>query len=131
MVGTGSCKIWGNGNLTCTGTKNALVNTTDYGWRKLYATEGTTNVFTDEGRVSLANGTATVAIDPIFLETITGEYDVSLTAYGGDFVYVAERNANNFVIRSSNPASSEQVFWVIHGKRKGYEQYRLEAWENG
>jgi len=80
-------KIWGNGNLTCTGTKNALVNiceeavllrdpeelrfsrTSSYGRRKLYAVEGTTNIFTDEGKANTTNGSAVVYLDPVYMET--------------------------------------------------------------
>ncbi len=44
---------------------------------------------------------------------------------------IESRNAASFTIKSPNPSSNQQVFWAVHGKRLGYEQYRLEAWNNG
>ncbi len=102
------------------GTKNALVNiceeaqllrdpeersssrTSSFGWRKLYATEGTTNRFSDEGFGQTINGTATIMLDPIYMETV-----------------------------NTTDGSDTRFSWQVSALRRGYEQYRLEEWENG
>ncbi|GEM_PF-4580879 len=137
VQGSGSCKIWGNGNLTCTGTKNALVNTSSYGWRKLYAAESTTNRFSDEGFGQTINGTATIMLDPIYMETVNtnvstteGKYLVHVTAYGKTSLYVEAVYDNGFVVKSTDGNNTEFA-WQVSALRRGYEQYRLEAWNNG
>ena len=58
------------GDYIATGTKNAIVNTDNYGQRLLNCIESTEVKFTDEGIAELENGLCRIEIDPIFLETI-------------------------------------------------------------
>ncbi len=124
-----------NRNLTC--TKNALVNTTDYGWRKLYASESTTNRFSDEGKANTTNGTGVVYLDPIYMETVNtnvstaeGDYTVHLTAYGKASLYAEAQYDDRFVVKSAD-GSDVRFSWQVSALRRGYEQYRLEEWNNG
>ena len=107
------------------------MNTSSHGWRKLYAVEGTTNRFNDEGIASTVNGTATIMMDPIYLETVntSAPYLVHVTAYGDASLYVESRQADRFAVRSKGGDVS--FGWEVSALRRWYEQYRLEEWENG
>jgi hypothetical protein len=58
------------GGLAGTGTKSAIVDTQDYGWRALYAVESPQNWFEDFGQATLNAGEAVVSIEPIFAQTV-------------------------------------------------------------
>ncbi|MBV9304010.1 MAG: hypothetical protein JOY62_11270 [Acidobacteriaceae bacterium] len=85
VSGWGSCSIDGAGDLTCSGTKSAVV-AVDNNTRKvaLYAVEAPENWFEDFGSGHLSSGAATIALEPTFAQTVnTGtEYHVFLTPKG-------------------------------------------------
>jgi hypothetical protein len=70
------------------------------GGRKLYAIEGTQNWFEDIGTDRLRGGTALVAIDPIYAETVNlEEYQVFLTPVGAwADLYVAAQGPTSFTV---------------------------------
>ena len=87
-------------DLIVRGGKSAVVNTLSYGERKLYAVEAPDVRFSDEGLARLQDGVTRVELDPIFLETIEGEYLVHVTPYGDASLYVAEVGREYFVVRA-------------------------------
>jgi hypothetical protein len=118
-----------NGNFTATGTKSAVVNTADYGQRKLYAFEQATNRFGDEGKTRLVSGVARVDVDPVFLQTIEGEYLVHVTPYGDASLYVAEIGRDYFVVRARAGDPDVAFAWRLRATRKGYADVRLEEFK--
>lgn len=123
--GTPTARLHVNGNFVATGSKSAIVRTSSYGERKLYAIEAPTVRFVDEGVATLTGDTAKVALDPIFLETIEGEFIVHVTPYGPAELYVAERGADYFVVKSKD-SKDVQFSWYVSAFRKNYGGVRLE-----
>jgi hypothetical protein len=113
------------GTFTATGTKAATVETASFGQRKLYAVEAPTVRFTDEGAATLVNGSARIELESIFKETIEGELQVHVTAYGPAHLYVSERGENYFVVKSMD-GSDVSFAWSVSAFRKGYSNIRLE-----
>jgi hypothetical protein len=114
------------GNFTATGTKAATVHTRRFGQRKLYAAESPEVRFFDEGLARLQDGVARVELDPIFLETIEGDYLVHVTPYGAASLYVAEIGHDYFVVKSLDGQSDVAFAWRLSATRKGYAGVRLE-----
>ncbi|MBM4464763.1 MAG: hypothetical protein FJ014_04225 [Chloroflexi bacterium] len=125
------------GGLGGTGTKSAIVPTQDYGWRKLYAVESPGNFFEDFGQGQLANGQATVTIDPIFAQTVnlTETYYVFLTPVGDTpvLLFITEKTPTTFTVRGvtldGQPAKGAFDYRIV-AKRLGYENLRLEPTED-
>jgi hypothetical protein len=133
-IGTMSpgAKLHVNGNFQVSnGTKSAVVNPDHHGWRKLYAFEQASNRFADEGKARLVNGLARVNVDPIFLETIEGDFLIHVTPYGDASLYVAEIGEDYFVIRAGEGRDDVAFAWLLTAARKGYADVRLEAVVSG
>lgn len=115
------------GLIVSGGTKNAVVATTQ-GARKLYTEESSEVWFTDYGFATLSGGTATVAIDQLFTETValTEPYHVFLQPYGDAQLYVSERTPASFTVKAGGGGSDVEFSYRIVAKRKGYETARLE-----
>ncbi len=119
------------GNLSATGSKPAQQVTENYGLRYLYATEAPEVIYYDRGVVHLENGEVTIYLDPIFLECI--EPDTELTpwqiwveCYGENDVKVAEIGANYFKVKERNGGTSNnKVIWRLEAVRNGYAGIRL------
>lgn len=122
--------VYYSGGLAGTGTKSAIVDTKDYGWRLLYAVESPQNWFEDFGEATLSGGEAVVAIDPIFGQTVNldDRYHVFLTPGGeGCTLYVAGRSSTSFTVRANEGSSCEIAFdYRIVAPRLDYESLRLE-----
>jgi hypothetical protein len=124
------CDINRNGDLTCTGTKSAVVPV-DGGSRRvaLYAVEAPENWFEDFGSGTLANGAATIALDPTFVQTVnTGmEYHVFLTPNGDcKGLYASQKSAASFDVHELGGGTSNVAFdYRVVVKRSGYENVRL------
>jgi len=117
------------GGLAGTGTKSAIVETQDYGWRHLYAVESPQNWFEDFGQATLAAGEAVVSIEPIFAQTVNLDlpYHVFLTPLGDCPLYVAEKSASSFTVRAHEGAACEVNFdYRIIAPRLDYEDLRLK-----
>ena len=121
------------GNYTAQGTKNAIVNTENYGKRKLYADESADVRFFDRGESQLEDGKATILFDPMFLETVTIDKNnpalvqITLTS-DCNGVFVAKRTSTHFVVKELMSGTSNASFmWEVSAKRKGYESVRMEA----
>ena len=79
-----SCQVNNRGDLICTGSKSAAVPLSDNRWVRLYAVESPENWFEDFGSGTLSNGSASVALEPTFRDTVTSsqDYHVFLTPRG-------------------------------------------------
>jgi hypothetical protein len=122
---TPSARLHVVGNFQATGTKSAIVETKDFGERKLYCMESPTVRFYDEGKAMLKNGIARIELDPVFVQTIEGELLVHITPEGPTPLYVAEKGSNYFVVKSIN-GSDVPFVWQVSAFRKGYKDVRLE-----
>lgn len=119
-----------DGFRVVSGTKNAVVETIDYGKRLLYCTEAADVRFTDEGNAQLKNGSARIEVDPVFLQTIEGEFVVTLTPYGPSSLYVSERGEDFVTVKSMSGSKNVEFSWRLSAKRKGYADRRLEEDRN-
>jgi len=130
--GTDRCTIDEAGNLNCTGGKGAVVETASHGWRGLWAVESPGIWLEDFGSATLVDGEATVAIGPIFAETINleEEYLVFLTPLGQEpvLLFVTAKTAQGFSVKGvtleGKPASGSFDYRIV-AKRLGYEDVRL------
>jgi hypothetical protein len=123
--------VWAAGNADLDqGTKSAIVQTQEYGRRKLYCMESPGVWFEDFGTAQLANGQATVTIEPLFLQTInTGiPYHVFVTPLGDcNGLYVTHKTSTSFEVRELGGGSANIGFdYRIVAKRLGFEDLRLE-----
>ncbi|OGO42020.1 MAG: hypothetical protein A2Z04_00400 [Chloroflexi bacterium RBG_16_57_9] len=118
-----------NGNLWAKGTKSAIVQAGEFGKRTLYAVEAPDVRFSDEGAARLKDGVARVTLDPVFLETIEGEYLVHVTPYGDASLYVAEVGKDYFVVKAREGDPNVAFAWRLSAHRKGYGGVRLEEVE--
>jgi hypothetical protein len=88
------------------------------------------NWLEDFGSATLANGVATVALDPTFTATVntTIDYHVFLTPTGDcKGLYISQKSANTFEVRELAGGQSNVAFdYRIVAKRAGYESQRLE-----
>lgn len=109
------------------GTKSGVVATDD-GSRLLYSEEATEVWFADYGFAQLAEGLATIRIDPLFAQTVNlaQPYHVFLQAYGDAEIYVANRSADGFEVRLRDGDPAVEFSYRIVAKRAGYETDRLE-----
>jgi hypothetical protein len=113
-------------DFVVTGAKSAVVDTSSYGQRKLYAIEAPDVRFSDEGMARLQGGVVRIEIDPIFLETIEGEYLVHVTPYGDASLYVAGVGQDYFVVKAREGDPNAAFAWRLSATRKGYGGVRLE-----
>jgi len=124
------CGVDGHGDLTCTGSKSAVVPVED-GQKMvaLYAVEAPENWFEDFGSGQLANGVAMVSLEATYAQTVNTniEYHVFLTPKGDcNGLYVTNETAMSFEVRELNSGRSNIAFdYRIVAKRTGYEQIRL------
>jgi hypothetical protein len=125
----GTCGFGGKGNLTCTGQVKTLATTSKSRMVETYAMQSPENWIEDFGSASLANGIATVAIDPAFAETVSAsaDYHVFLTPNGDSKgLYVTAKSATSFEVRESGGGTSTLAFdYRIVAKRLGHESERL------
>lgn len=126
-----STKAGNKGLQVAGGTKSAVVATSQ-GARTLYAEEASEVYFTDYGFGHLQNGRATIGVDPLFAETVNLEkgYYVFLQPYGEAEIYVSETTPTAFEVklraRDAEGDANVKFAYRIVGKRRGYEQARLE-----
>jgi hypothetical protein len=126
----GLCTIDSNGHQFC--PHFAVMAPVDNGQRQvaLYAMESPQNWFEDFGSGQLAGGTAAVALDPTFAETVTGasDYHVFLAPEGDcKGLYVSRKSAAGFEVRELGGGRSNIAFsYRIVALRRGFENVRLE-----
>ena len=124
------CMIDHNGDLSCTGTKNAIVPI-DGGKRTvaMSAIESPQNWFEDFGSAQLANGVAVVTLDPDFIQTVNADTNYKVFPVpNGDCrgLYVTNKTANSFEIRELGEGRSNISFdYRITALRRNYENVRF------
>jgi hypothetical protein len=125
------CQIDPSGDINCTGKKNAIVPI-DGGQRTvaLSAIESPKSWFEDFGSAQLSHGSAVVAIEPEYGQTVNTEleYHVFLTPNGDcKGLYVSQRTPTSFEVRElGGGASSIEFSYRIVALRKNYESIRME-----
>lgn len=126
----GSCTIDVSGNLNCSGTIGADAPV-DGGTRKvsLYGVQSAENWFEDAGSGQLHEGSAHIALDPTFAQTVNTAvgYHVFLTPNGDcKGLYVDQKTATSFEVHETGGGSSSIAFdYRIMAKRSGFEEVRL------
>ena len=125
------CVIFTGGDLSCTGTVSGTVRAGDGARRVMvHSVQSPENWFEDFGSGTLANGAATVALDPTFASTVNTatDYHVFLTPNGDcKGLYVSQKSADSFEVRELGGGQSSFAFdYRIVAKRAGYENQRLE-----
>jgi len=127
--GTGYCNINVEGDLVCTGSTSQVVPLADKRQVQLYAMASPENWFEDFGSGTLQRGSASIALEPTFRETVSSseEYHVFLTPKGDcKGLYVTGETANGFEVRELGEGKSSIAFdYRIVVRRKGYETIRL------
>jgi len=124
-----------SGDMVAIGTKSAGVTTQEYGQRKLYAVESPEVWFEDFGRAQLIDGAATVAVEPVFAQTVNLEaYHVYLTAVCREpvLLFVVQQTPAAFTVQGvtlgGQPSQCAFDYRLV-AKRLGYEKVRLEPAE--
>jgi hypothetical protein len=124
------CNIDAGGDLSCSGTKNAIVPI-DGGKRTvaLSAIESPKSWFEDFGSMQLVHGATEVVLDSDFAQTVTAtqEYEVFLTPYGDcKGLYVSNRTPNSFEVHELGGGDSSVSFgYRITALRRNYEKVRF------
>jgi hypothetical protein len=97
---------------------------------RLYAVEAADNWFEDAGSGQLANGSAAVALDGVFAQTVNGglEYHVFITPNGEcEGLYVSNKTAKGFEVHELHGGHSNIAFdYRIMVRRKGFENVRMQ-----
>jgi hypothetical protein len=126
----GDCVITAGGDLSCSGSVSDVVSA-DSGARKvsLYSVQSSENWFEDAGSGQLSNGSARIALDSTFAQTVNAgvEYHVFLTPNGDSKgLYVSQKTATGFEVHEQGGGTSSIAFdYRIMAKRVGYENVRL------
>ena len=119
----------GTGDLDCTGLVGGAVPVGGSRMVNMYAVEAADNWFEDAGSGQLANGSATVALDQVFAQTVNGDvdYHVFLTPNGEcEGLYVTNKTASGFEVRELHKGHSNIAFdYRIMARRKGFENVRM------
>jgi hypothetical protein len=114
-----------------TGAKNGIVHTDSQGDTFLYAVEATEVWFEDVGSAHLTNGSTTIALDPLFLETVTVSPEhpirVFITPTAPCNGLWVEKHDTGFTVHELMQGSSNATFdYRVMAKRRGLESARLE-----
>lgn len=118
-----------NGSLTCSGSKNRVVDTEHYGKVRMNAYETTECHFGDIGRSKLKNGKCIIRMDKKFLETVNTniQYEVRTWAYGNGNVWVETKDMypQYVIVKGTNDI---EFGYEIIAKQKEYEDKRMEEY---
>lgn len=114
--------------LSCKGTKNRIVDTANYGKRKLYAYETASPMFADFGHSKIGdNGTVKITLDEIFAECVELDLEsyINITPYAANAgLYIAEKGEDYFIVAGFVGAEFD---WQITYRQKDYRTDRLES----
>jgi hypothetical protein len=126
----GLCEFDVSGDLTCSGSISAVVPV-ESGLRSvaMYAEDSPENWFEDAGTGRLEHGAATVALEPIFAQTVNSavQYHVFVTPTGEcNGLYIGNKTASGFEVHELGGGTSSVGFdYRIVVRRKGFEEVRL------
>jgi hypothetical protein len=124
-------RVFVQGSLQVTGAKSAVVKHTDGSHRGLFCVESAESVLQDFGEVTLRGASVFVRFPRDFAPLIKRtKYQVFLTAYGPDVVYVRRRTRDGFEIARHSPregvrAKSVVIGYSIVGRRADLKPSRL------
>lgn len=122
--GTGLFK----GYLTCSGGKNRLMETNNYGERLLYCYEMPSAMFGDIGQGQIdEEGICVVDINDIFGETISNavEYNVFLQKEGKGDCWIADKQGGYFVVEGT---PNLKFSWELKARQKDIEYDYMEEY---
>ena len=125
--------VYANGNLGCSGTKSAVVRTSE-GPVELYSVESPDLWFEDFGEGRLSRGICDIELDPLFLETVTisEQHPMKVFVQLNDDcngVYVKRGTSGFQVVELGGGASDAAFSYRILARRKGYETQRMKVVE--
>lgn len=127
FIGYKNCHF--NGDMSCSGQKNRIVDTEHYGKIKMNAVETTECYFGDIGRAKLKNGKYIIRLDKKFLETVNTniQYEVKTWAYGNGNVWVepSDMYPQYVIVKGNNDI---EFGYEIIAKQRGYENKRMEEY---
>jgi hypothetical protein len=115
-----------HGTLSVTNSKNRIVETEDYGTRKLYCYETATPYFGDIGSGTTdADGTCVVLIDDLTQQAVgsDGRYHVFLQKCGEGDLWVSEKHREYFVVEGTPSLGFD---WELKAIQPGFSNERLE-----
>ena len=123
-----------HGDLQVTGNKNCIQSTENYGQVSFYATEDAESYFTDRSMElftvkETSEGTfeRVILIDTTFKEAVNLEeynYTVEVIKQGWGDYRIKEQTSDYFIVESDREDFTFK--YIITGRRKGYENVRLE-----
>ncbi len=119
---------FGGATLFCSGAESSIVQTGGDHWVHLYSVQSPENWFEDFGSGQLVNGSAEIALEPLFAQTIvSGDYRVFPVPNGEcKGLYIAQKTASGFVVQELGGGQSNVLFdYRIVARRRGYENVRL------
>ena len=122
-------EIYAGSELATGGSKPRIVQTKNFGKRRLCAYETPTPMFGDIGDGVLdEDGKAYIFFDPVFAETVSEHlaYHVFLQAYGDGKCWVERRTPGYFVVEGTPGLS---FAWEAKVKQIDYDQWRMEPYE--
>jgi len=126
---SGVCSINQGGSMACTGQLKNLVTTHDARQVETYSVQSAENWLEDYGGGQLQNGSATVALDPAFANTVNTsvEFHVFLTPKGDcEGLYVTNQTPTSFEVHELRRGQSNVSFdYKIVARRSGHESERL------
>jgi len=118
-IGTLDCT-----NLSVTGTKNCIQSTKNFGDRLFYSYELGDSLLGDIGYGKINNGECVIAINPIIKESLNVDNSYIVKFYPDENCdYNITKESNYFVITASK---NIEFGWELMGRRRGYENDRLE-----
>lgn len=124
--------MYASGDTGASGSKAAVVQTRQ-GPTELYAVESTEVWFEEMGSVHVVDGYASVALDPIYLDTITDEPGVEplvfLQLHGPGRAWPEVRDGGFDVVVEGAGTGTVRVDFRVVGRRRGYESRRLRQVE--
>jgi hypothetical protein len=130
-----------SGSLGVAGSKFAVVKGADNKYRGMYAVESPECWFEDFGTGTLANGVATVKLDPLFAQHIhTDDYHVFLTGIDQHHQLIAKaKGAGSFTVEADTALAtlkgqkasdlSGTFSWRVVAKRNDIKGERMPVWE--
>jgi hypothetical protein len=136
---TGNVSVFGNFGVS--GGKFAVVKGGDGTYRGMYAVESPECWFEDFGTGTLAGGTATVKLDPLFAQHVhTDDYHVFITEHDQhNDLNVANRTATAFTVQADDATlnAKGKSAAAVHGtfsyrivaRRNDIKGERLPVWE--
>ncbi|MBN2543570.1 hypothetical protein JXI42_11960 [bacterium] len=121
--------VYASGNLGCSGTKPAVVATTE-GPREMYAMESPNLWFEDFGIGTVTSGQARINLKNDFLETITvneeNPFMVYITPMAPLGEWWVENHQDGFVLYAPEAADDARFNYRVVAKRKLYEELRMK-----